>query len=88
MKILGFSVVGKDQKYKKNTRKLFKRPSLWVQCVGLAEPVRTDNLSLFLRASQEAAESVVAVCLLFPASPGVFLVAADWCHFSLSYDYT
>lgn len=45
-------------------------------------------IGLFPRDSQEASRSAVAVCLLFLAAPGAFLVAADCWHFWLSYDWT
>lgn len=86
VKILGSSFLRKEQKCKKTTRRLFKVPGLWVQGEGLVEPVRADDLDLFLRASWEAAGTVVTLCLLFLASPGTFPVAADSWHFSLSYD--
>lgn len=50
----------------RNIRPSFKSPGLWVQHAGLVEPVRREDGSLFPRASQEPASSILTAFLLAP----------------------
>lgn len=56
----------------RNMRPSFKSPGLWVQHAGLVEPVRREDGSLFPRASQAPAGSILTAFLLA-------LVPGCWC---------